>query len=412
MIGDIHLWEWRSDNQAFETFTKVAATLNGAAAEGEVPDGQVTALDVYDSRVTEGRHGRIAASFDSRVVTVCFLPASVKFLGNLDLLVFKANGGIIHQLDQRTGAIKRNDPVEGNFLAHVCVDKSQDAFMVWTGKSFDMYRLTDQQHLRAFRTGDRPSYVPKQARFIEDGKLVLAGSESGGAVLYEAASGTQVQTLAYKSKRPVQIVAATSTNEHHFVAIASSALAELNDVEVYYKQLPVVKAKNVIFCLDKDWTLSIKLSSLLYAIGYWVVVLLVITGLYTLLALFVTNTDIPVTGGWYHYDLPSSIGTLFQQLHVVAQDSASGDVVFADVPDGAAEGFAQDLATADVVFPGVPDGAVDGFAQDGSSLLGSAQDGAVMDRSGQGVVAWGGFTGDEIAHSVVVYYWPICRPPD
>ncbi|KAF5342751.1 hypothetical protein D9758_015908 [Tetrapyrgos nigripes] len=409
MSGDIHLWEWRSDNEAFETFAKVTATLNGA--EDEVPDGQATALDVYESQIAEGRHGRIAASFDSRVVTVwsisiaskeltkifrvvmeeSFLPASVKFLGNLDLLVFKANGGIIRQLDQRTGATKRNDPVEGNFLAHVCVDEPQDAFVVWTGKSFDMYRLMDQQHLRAFRAGDRPSHVPKQVRFIEEGKLVLAGSESGSAVVYEVESGTQLQTLAYKSKHPVQIVAGTSTDEHHIVAIASGALAELNDVEVYYKQRPVLKAKNVIFCLDKDWTLSVKLSSLLYAIGLWMVVFLVITGLYTTLAVLIVNINTSAAGAWYHYDPPFSIGSLLQQLHVAAQDSG-----IADVDSVSTDGAARDELTLD--------SSAQVMAMDSSGYGGVAWDG----------ITWDGITVDEIVRGVVVYYWPAvaCRPPD
>ncbi|KAF5349419.1 hypothetical protein D9758_014618 [Tetrapyrgos nigripes] len=373
MSRDIHLWEWRSDNQvrqraiierdmltvaqAFETFTKVPAILNGAAPDAEAPDGQVISLDVYERNVADGRHGRMAASFDSRVVTVwsisiaskevtkvfrvvmeeSFLPASIKFLGSLDLVVFKANRGLIRHIDQRTGATKYNKPVEGNFLssAHVCVDEPQDAFVVWTGKSFDMYRFTDQQHLRAFSIGDRPSHTPKEAKFIEDGKIVIVGSENSNTILYETTSGAQLQTLAYKNERLVQIVVGISTNEHHLVAIA--------------------------------------------------IVFLVVIGFYTLLVLFVADTDVlPVhalypidlsfraASAWHHLDLVSMEG-LFQQADADAQDSATANVVIPDAFDGAVrEKIAQDsggLAQADVTL--------DSSGQEAVIIERSAQDGSV-----------------------------------
>ncbi|KAF5334426.1 hypothetical protein D9758_017872 [Tetrapyrgos nigripes] len=287
MNGDVVLWEWRTDHKCFETFIKIPAQASRDGDRPQAPDGQVMFLDVYERIVPDHHHGRIAASFSSRVVTVwsvsiaskevtevfrvslkdSFIPVTVKFLSKLDLLVFKAKSGDICILDQKTGATKGRHIVAGEFLGQVCFNDRQDAFLVWTGKSFEMFSLENRQLLRVFGGNTSQSHLPRQVQFIEEGRLVLGGAETGCALLYDRDSGKLVQSLPLSSRK-VQTVTdqASASSKHYFVAIAGSTISESNKVKVFFKLRPTPKVpKAAVICLDDDWTLHMKLPWFFHA---------------------------------------------------------------------------------------------------------------------------------------------------
>ncbi|KAF5334427.1 hypothetical protein D9758_017871 [Tetrapyrgos nigripes] len=267
MNGDVVLWEWRTDHKCFETFIKIPAQASRDGDQPQAPDSQVMFLDVYERIVPDHHHGRIAASFSSRVVTVwsvsvaskevtevfrvsledSFIPVTVKFLSKLDLLVFKAKSGDICILDQKTGATKGRHIVAGEFLGQVCFNDCQDAFLVWTGKSFEMFSLENRQLLRVFGGNTSQSHLPRQVQFIEEGRLVLGGAEAG----------RKVQTVTDQ---------ASASSKHYFVAIAGSTISESNKVKVFFKLRPTPKVpKAAVIRLDNDWTLHMKLPWFFHA---------------------------------------------------------------------------------------------------------------------------------------------------
>ncbi|KAF5342742.1 hypothetical protein D9758_015921 [Tetrapyrgos nigripes] len=285
--GDLYLWEWRDDHQLFETFNKVPSTI---AQDGQVSDGEIISLDVYKAYVPDGRHGRVAASFASRIVKVwsvsltskevtmvfrvsmeeTFILATVKFRKDLDLFVFKARNGVIRLLDQRTGETIHTDLVKGDFLGDVCIDEDRNAFLIFDG-------------------GISLNHLPRQAKFMGDGIFVLAGSESGAVFLYDTESGSVIQTLAY-NKCHVRTVVVSEFSKYRLLATAGSAPAEVNKIKVYYKPLPTASTPNSTAgsstVVNADtWTIPVKPSYTWFILMQllWIFTLLGLYALYNLL---------------------------------------------------------------------------------------------------------------------------------
>ncbi|KAF5364428.1 hypothetical protein D9758_010717 [Tetrapyrgos nigripes] len=309
--SDLYLWEWGDDHQLFETFNKVPSTI---ARDGQVSDREIISLDVYEAYVPDGCHGRVAASFASRIVKVwsvsltskevtmvfrvsmeeTFIPATVKFRKDLDLFVFKARNGAIRLLDQRTGETIRTDLVKGDFLGDVCVDEDRNAFLVWSGKHFEMFSLTTQRHLQTFDGGISLNHLPRQAKFMGDGKFVLAGSESGAAFLYDTESGSIIQTLAY-NKCHVRTVAVSESSKYRLLATAGSAPAEVNKIKVYYKPLPTAstpKAPQSVVGNEDEWVVSVRPYRIWRLAKYFVWLSITLLGVYVA---FISVVYIPET---------------------------------------------------------------------------------------------------------------------
>ncbi|THU96701.1 WD40 repeat-like protein, partial [Dendrothele bispora CBS 962.96] len=244
MRGDLLLWEWRSDQNVMP---------EPPQEEEEVYDGQVLCIDVFEPRIAEGHHGRIAATFVSRAVSVwslsvtskelslvfrvsleqSFIPQTVCFLRNRDLLVFNALG--------RAFRLSVSPHFGQSLLrltfgrSSVCLNKEQNMFIAWTGQNFDMFQLGNQVHVKTFHGGRSTFYRPKTVVFAEDGKFLLGGSESGRALLYDIATGRRIQTLKYPHDGLVQTVAASRAAEGYLVAFTSSATRTQNEIQLFYK---------------------------------------------------------------------------------------------------------------------------------------------------------------------------------
>ena len=74
-----------------------------------------------------------------------------------------------------------------------------------------MYKLNTLELIRKFQ-GESPIVrFSKHAVFVEDGGLLVGGTDRGCAVVYETSSGNAVQTLEYPRGGLVQFVAVNNS---------------------------------------------------------------------------------------------------------------------------------------------------------------------------------------------------------
>ncbi|KAJ3740307.1 WD40-repeat-containing domain protein, partial [Lentinula raphanica] len=244
MRGDVLVWGCKDQHLGFLPIARApAANVNK----------QISSLEVRESRVLNGRNGRIVfASIDGRInmwslsaagdfgqiysvsLAANIVPRAVTF-SRRDVLVFAMTGGTIIQLSSTTGDVMSQRNYGPDVMGSVCVDLETDSFVAWTGNDFNLFNLSDLTHVRTFQGKPPTVLFPKRAVFAEHGKKLAGGTDRGYVVVYDRESGKKVQTLGYPRGGLVQQVAAYTTDKDYFLAIAGSASQQPCDVIVYRK---------------------------------------------------------------------------------------------------------------------------------------------------------------------------------
>lgn len=148
---------------------------------------------------------------------------------------------------------------------------------------FDMYRLErPSAPIESFRARSRRLYV-KQAVFGEGSKLVIGGSDNGEVIVYDAATGERVQTLAHGgSGTLVQCVEAFNVRGRQYIASGGA-----NEIKLWerratkdLKQLPVIQR-------DRKMVVALILAVVSCILCTWIVTYITCNG--NLAALTVGN---------------------------------------------------------------------------------------------------------------------------
>ncbi|THU92402.1 WD40 repeat-like protein [Dendrothele bispora CBS 962.96] len=226
MSGQIFLWEWGHQTQAFDRFCDVPETDSRE---------QISSIGVLEQRITEPNNlqnntgvtaARIAvAHVDGRVtvwlvssdrsVTKIFgvivpdIPKNVRFSQkSMQVLVFAMAGGNLYKLNPETGEVVEvlNCGGIAKVMGHVSLDETNDCFVAWTGRDFDIFALSDGRHLRTLDGGNPLVSFVKQVAFTNEGNLAISGTDRGCGILYDTRSGKAVQTLRYPKGGLVQPV--------------------------------------------------------------------------------------------------------------------------------------------------------------------------------------------------------------
>ncbi|THU83953.1 hypothetical protein K435DRAFT_688530 [Dendrothele bispora CBS 962.96] len=252
MEGDVLCWEWRDDRRGFEPFMKLTRPHDRS---------QVLSIDVRHSMVKEDRLARITMSTANGLVSVwhldpesrefaqvfCvdmgegFLPKTVCF-GNKkkrDVLVFSFTGAKIRQLHHNSGDVRSEHQISADVLGTTCVNEKNDRFVCWTGKNFQLFRLSDLEHIRTFDGGVPLSVnLPKRVVFLDGGNMIAVGSDHGHAVVYDTANAKPVQKLGYSREGLVQQLAVCCCvlPDFELVAIAGGAMQQDADVVIFRRR--------------------------------------------------------------------------------------------------------------------------------------------------------------------------------
>lgn len=148
---------------------------------------------------------------------------------------------------------------------------------------FDMYQLEHPSApIKSFRAQSRRLYV-KQAVFGEGSKLIIGKSDNGEVIVYDAATGERVQTLAHGGFGTlVQCVEAFNVRGHQYIVSGGA-----NEIKLWerratkdLKQLPVIQR-------DRKMVVALILAVVSCILCRWIVTYITCNG--NLAALTVGN---------------------------------------------------------------------------------------------------------------------------
>ncbi|KAJ3769893.1 WD40-repeat-containing domain protein [Lentinula raphanica] len=250
--GQLQIWDYIDERLAFELNRKI---VNITLPVGSIGHKQVLSLDVYPREVALGSHVQIVASYTCRSVLVGtlradgdfkqryfttletgFMPKTVRFDKNGNLLVFSMYGGIITLLDVQTGYTLWRKTDAPEFMATVTLDEDCREFIACTTEGFELWDLDLMVLTKQFEQAPISLSLPKHSCFSERKAKVVGGTDRACAEVYDVRSGRLEQRLKYPHGGMVQAVAAYPTNDRFLVAMAGANGNRACDVILWYKK--------------------------------------------------------------------------------------------------------------------------------------------------------------------------------
>ncbi|KAJ3739840.1 WD40-repeat-containing domain protein [Lentinula detonsa] len=253
--GQLQIWDYIDERMTFELNRKI---VDITLPPGSIGHKQVLSLDVYPREVAFGSHAQIVASYTSRSVLVGtlradgdfkqryfttleagFMPKTVRFDKNGNLLVFSMYGGIVTLLDVQTGYTlwRKSDAPE--FMATVTLDEDCKDFIACTTQGFELWDLNRMVLLKEFEQAPISLSLPKHACFSEWKTKVIGGTDRACAEVYDIKSGRFEQRLKYPNGGMVQAVAAYPMQDRFLVAVAGANGNRASDVILWSKNVQV-----------------------------------------------------------------------------------------------------------------------------------------------------------------------------
>ncbi|KAJ3783193.1 WD40-repeat-containing domain protein [Lentinula aff. detonsa] len=287
--GQLQIWDYIDE--------RMVSNLEPTASVS-VEKLQVLSLDVYPREVALGSHAQIVASYTSRSVLVGtlradgdfkqryfttleagFIPKTVRFDKNGNLLIFSMYGGIVTLLDVQTGYTLWRKSDAPDFMATVTLDEDCKDFIACTTQGFELWDLNRMVLLKEFEQAPISLSLPKHACFSEWKTKVIGGTDCACAEVYDIKSGRFEQRLKYPNGGMVQAVAAYPMQDHFLVAVAGANGNRASDVILWYKNLQVGDPRTIreTGSSDKYHTIRIKKryirSMTCILCGIWIVLI-------------------------------------------------------------------------------------------------------------------------------------------
>ncbi|KAJ3738828.1 hypothetical protein DFH05DRAFT_1530984 [Lentinula detonsa] len=245
--GDIYLLSWSNVESAFQVFRALLPCTPGDQGS------QVVAMDVFETVVTNKTGYFVTATLDGHVhlrslttagtqtifsiqLDKSFNLGPVRFGKTRDVYVFGTIGGGIMCLDRATGEIRESHTRGPVPMGTVIIGRSESLFVAGTGQDFQAYRLQDIVYRQTY-TGPGRLIAPisKDIVFAEEETILVGGTDSGMAIVYNTQSGKVIQTLQYPRGGLVQSVASCTLKNTCFIAIAGSILDHPSNILIFKK---------------------------------------------------------------------------------------------------------------------------------------------------------------------------------
>ncbi|KAJ3767651.1 WD40-repeat-containing domain protein [Lentinula raphanica] len=250
--GQVQIWDYIDERLVFELNRKI---VNITLPVGSIGHKQVLSLDVYPREVPLGSHVQIVASYTCRSVLMGtlradgdfkqryfttleagFMPKTVRFDKNGNLLIFSMYGGIVTLLDVQTGYTLWRKTDAPEFMATVTLDEDCKDFIACTTEGFELWDLDRMILAKRFEQAPISLSLPKHSCFSEWKAKVIGGTDRACAEVYDVKSGRLEQRLKYPHGGMVQAVATYPTNDHFLVAVAGANGNRACDVILWYKK--------------------------------------------------------------------------------------------------------------------------------------------------------------------------------
>ncbi|KAL0572176.1 hypothetical protein V5O48_009789 [Marasmius crinis-equi] len=243
--GEIAAWDWNEKRAIFEP-------ARPAVSAGH--SKQITSIDV--SQPSFGGRARVAVGHENCQVSVWKLPLEGSFIKilNVDLgfiprtvlfdcltnriFAFAMAGSRIVQLSSKSGKITWSSNAVPATIGFAALHQESERVALSTGRDLRIYQLPSCLHLQTMESGPPIVRFPKQVAFTLEGDLLVAGTDAGKAIVYDTRSGKATQSLKYPRGGLVQSVAAGSTRESCYVAVAGSASQQPSDVIIWHRKVP------------------------------------------------------------------------------------------------------------------------------------------------------------------------------
>ncbi|KAG2738850.1 hypothetical protein P692DRAFT_20646724, partial [Suillus brevipes Sb2] len=136
------------------------------------------------------------------------VPKSVAFADNKAIYVFGLYDGKFMKLEDEDGTIVEEVSCK-SLIGHAAVCQKRGVFVVDNATDgFTLYRLEGKgEPVRTFVTALPSLSVPKQVAFGEEGKVVVGGSDTGLAYIFDRKTGQVLETLHHADAGLVQTIA-------------------------------------------------------------------------------------------------------------------------------------------------------------------------------------------------------------
>ncbi|KAJ3856739.1 hypothetical protein EV368DRAFT_61420 [Lentinula lateritia] len=152
-----------------------------------------------------------------------------------DIFVFPFYGGEILCLDYKTGAVKFRKSHGPGIMGSVALNNTSNKFVAYTGKNFQLYRLSSLELLKTFTAETPVVLFPKYVVFGELEKIIVGGPIAAAPCCmmfrvkrFFRVSGTLTEDSFSQYHLP----------ERHLIAIAGSTAQQAADVIIFEKQIP------------------------------------------------------------------------------------------------------------------------------------------------------------------------------
>lgn len=94
------------------------------------------------------------------------------------------------------------------------MNSTNDTFVSWTGKSFQLFRLAGLELLQTFNTGRPVVYFPRNIVFGEQDHIVVGGTDRGCGQVFQVDDPNKIQILEYQKGGLVQHVAVSQLSHN------------------------------------------------------------------------------------------------------------------------------------------------------------------------------------------------------
>ncbi|KAI6023549.1 WD40-repeat-containing domain protein, partial [Pisolithus microcarpus] len=210
-LGYLVIWRQRL-NTVVEFEEVVSRRISGGheimAITSDVGNGTGNRIIVatQDRRVqawTLDSRNRFSSTFSVQLKTS--IPRAV-YTHGCDVIVFGMYDGDMNDNVSRDHNILEKKLTRSANSGSVCIDRTGSLFAIDNAISgFSLHRLSDGSCIRTYDTKPLKTY-PKQVAFMEDGTVIVGGSDNGLVYIFEKNTGTLRQRLRHSQTARAQTV--------------------------------------------------------------------------------------------------------------------------------------------------------------------------------------------------------------
>ncbi|EIN10106.1 hypothetical protein PUNSTDRAFT_133870 [Punctularia strigosozonata HHB-11173 SS5] len=159
-------------------------------------------------------------------------PRRIEFASNgRDVTILGTFSGQIHTYHKREQNLT-NGPSLSQLIGHGAMDKEGNVVIDNTN-NFSLHDPGTGSLVAMYSAGSRTTAMPNQVAFGEDGAIVVAGSDTGNAYVFQRTGGGPEQILLNSQDGATQIVTTGDSATMHYIACATSSVTGTSSISIW-----------------------------------------------------------------------------------------------------------------------------------------------------------------------------------